>query len=92
VVPKQRYLHLPKTKNGDARDVPLSTAALKLLGLLPKEGPLFLVAASTCDTLFRRARDAAGIEGMHFHDSRREATTRLAKRLDVLQLAKAGGM
>jgi hypothetical protein len=46
VVPKQRYLHLPKTKNGDARDVPLSTAALKLLGLLPKEGPLFLVAAA----------------------------------------------
>jgi len=84
-------LTLPKTKNGDARDVPLSPAALKLLRLLPKAGRLFPISAGTCDTLFRRARDAAGIEGLHFHDSRREATTRLAKKLDVLQLASAGG-
>lgn len=85
------FLHVPKSKNGDARDVPLSPAALKLLKLLPKSGPLFLVSARSCDTLFRRARDAAGIADLHFHDSRREATTRLAKKLDVLQLAKAGG-
>lgn len=84
-------LHVPKTKNGDARDVPLSPAALSLLKLLPKSGRLFPVSAATCDTLFRRARDAAGIEDLHFHDSRREATTRLAKKLDVLELARAGG-
>lgn len=84
-------LRVPESKNGDARDVPLSPAALSLLKLLPKAGPLFPVSAATCDTLFRRARDAAGIEDLHFHDSRREATTRLAKKLDVLELARAGG-
>lgn len=85
------FLTLPRTKNGDARDVPLSPAALRLLRLLPKIDPLFPITAATCDTLFRRARKAAGIEELHFHDSRREATTRLAAKLDVLTLARAGG-
>lgn len=85
------FLTVPRSKNGEARDVPLSPAALALLKLLPREGYLFPITSSTCDALFRRARDAAGIENLHFHDSRREATTRLAKKLDVLQLAKAGG-
>lgn len=83
------FLTLPRTKNGDARDVPLSPAALALLELLPD--PLFPISAGVCDTLFRRAVKAAGIADLHFHDARREATTRLAKKLDVLQLAKAGG-
>lgn len=87
----ESFLHVPRSKNGDARDVPLSPAALKLLKLMPKEGRLFPISSGTCDTLFRRARDAAGIEGLHFHDSRREATTRLAKKLDLLELARAGG-
>ncbi len=31
-----RYVHLPDTKNGDSRDVPLSPQALELLGDLPR--------------------------------------------------------
>ena len=31
----KRYVHLPDTKNGDSRDVPLSPQALELLGDLP---------------------------------------------------------
>ncbi len=85
------HVHLMRTKNGDERDVPLSPAAIALVKLLPRKGALFQVTAASCDTLFRRAREKAGIDGLHFHDSRREATTRLAKILQPLELAKAGG-
>jgi integrase len=43
------------------------------------------------DALFRKCRDRAGIVGLHFHDSRHEAITRLAQRLDVLDLARMVG-
>ena len=86
-----RFVRLAETKNGEVRDVPLSKAALALLDLLPDEGYLFPVSAGTFDTLFRRARGRAGLDDLHFHDIRREAITRLARKLDVLQLAKMSG-
>ena len=86
-----RVLHLDRTKNGDERDVPLSTRAAAIVALLPGDGYLFPITSGTCDALFRRARDAAGVDGLHFHDSRREATTRLSRRVDVLTLAKITG-
>jgi len=84
-------LHIPRSKNGEARDVPLSRAARDLLARLPEDGHLFPVAAGTADVLFRRARARAGIEDLHFHDSRREAASRLAKKLDAMTLAKVTG-
>jgi integrase len=86
-----KVAHLDKTKNGDERDVPLRPAALALLKLLPTEGYLFPIASGTCDTLFRRSRDALELRHIRFHDSRREATTRLAAQVDVLTLAKLTG-
>jgi integrase len=83
-----RVLHLDRTKNGDERDVPLSTRAIAVLDTLPAVP--FPIAAGTFDTLFRRARDASGLD-FHFHDLRREATTRLAAKLDVMQLARVTG-
>lgn len=82
---------LPRTKNGEPRFVPLSSAALALLALLPAEGYLFPVANGTADTLFRKARENAGLLDLHFHDSRREAASRLAKKVDVMTLAKITG-
>lgn len=79
-------VHLSKTKNGDERDVPLSIRARLVLDSLPDGA--FPVASGTVDTLFRRARGAAD---WHFHDLRREATTRLAEKIDVLTLAKMTG-
>lgn len=84
-----RFARLLTTKNGEGRDVPLSRAAVALLELLPQDR-LFPVAPATFDVLFRRARKRAEMD-FHFHDIRREATTRLAKRLDVLTLAKMTG-
>lgn len=87
-----RVATLPRTKNGTARKVPLSMAALDLLGDLPKtDGPLFGLTSQQIDALFRKARDKAGIENLHFHDSRHEAITRLARKLDVLSLARIVG-
>jgi integrase len=49
------------------------------------------VESGSMDALFRKARDRAGIHGLHFHDSRAEALTRLARKVDVLTLAKISG-
>ncbi len=41
--------------------------------------------------IFRRALQLAKIEGLTFHDTRHEAITRLAKKLQILDLARAIG-
>lgn len=80
-------------KNGVRRDVPLSTRALELLALLPDSGeaPLFGISTASLDALFRKARERSCIEGLTFHDSRHAAITRLAKKLNVLDLARMVG-
>lgn len=86
------FVRLTKTKNGDQRDVPLSTRALAVLALLPRDAPRVLnVDDGTRDALFRRAKKAAGIDDLHWHDLRHEATTRLALRLSLLDLARMTG-
>ncbi|KUJ01977.1 recombinase XerD [Stenotrophomonas maltophilia] len=83
---------LPTTKNGDVRRVPMSARAREIIGLLPQEADsVFNLDPGTRDTLFRRARDAAQIENLHFHDSRAEAIWRLSKKLDVMELARVIG-
>jgi len=52
---------------------------------------VFTVNLANADALFRRVRDRLGIENLHFHDTRHEATTRLARKLDVLDLARMTG-
>lgn len=81
----RRFVELEMTKNGDRRQVPLSRRAVQLLQMLP-EG-VFTVSSATCDALFRKHRPP----GLHFHDSRSEGITRLAKKLDVLDLARMIG-
>lgn len=88
-----RVAHLPNTKNGEARDVPLSRRALALLEKLRgiDRSFCFTVSSSSCDALYRKARTAAGVVGLTFHDSRREGTSRLSKKVDVLTLARITG-
>lgn len=85
-------VHLPASvvKNGVKRDVPLSKRAIQLLGFLPKDR-LFAITTKSLDALFRKAKVRAGIVDLHFHDSRHEAITRLARKLDVLALARMVG-
>lgn len=89
----KRYVHLPNTKNGDARDVPLSSRALEILEAVsdPDSSTVFGLNPGTRDVMFRRARDAAEIPNLHFHDSRAEAIWRLSDKLNVLELARVIG-
>lgn len=85
----KRYLTLEDTKNNDKRYVPLSKRAVKLVGLLGDD--LITVPKGSVTTLFRKAVKRAEIENLRFHDSRHEAITRLARKLDVLDLARMIG-
>ena len=46
---------------------------------------------SQVDALFRKARARCGIQDLHWHDARATAITRLARRLDILDLARMIG-
>lgn len=89
----KRIAHLPITKNGSSRDVPLSKRAIEIIEKLKgiDEKSVFDVDAKTLDVLFRRARDKCEIEDLHFHDTRREALTRMSKKVPVEMLAKISG-
>jgi integrase len=88
-------IRLHQTKNDSARDVPLSTRAIELLGMLPSGRPddhIVPVNAGSFDTLFRVAKKSVGLDDLHFHDSRREAATRMSKLLpNVLELSAVTG-
>lgn len=87
----RRFLTLQMTKNGSRRDVPLSSRAIELLQVLPESDPVFGMSSAVLDVTFRRVRDEAKIDNLTFHDSRHEAITRLAKKMDVLALARTVG-
>lgn len=90
---EKRYVHLPKTKNGDKRDVPLTPFACEILDALPMvEGqPCFMMDDDQRDANWRKWRDKLPVEDLNFHDTRSEGIWRLSKKLDVLQLARAIG-
>jgi integrase len=78
------------------REVPLSAEALRIIaqleGVKKDDATVFQISSTqTLDALFRKAKARACIEGLHFHDSRATAITRLAKKLDILSLARMVG-
>lgn len=94
--PTECYVHLVLTKNGDSRDVPLSSAAVRYLTHLcdgkKPEDKIIPILANTLTEYFADARAAAGIQGLNFHDTRHEAATRLSKKLtNVLELSAVTG-
>ena len=90
---KARTAHLPHTKNGHARTVPLSSRAVDVLRALPRrlDGRVFGLRPDSVTQAFERAATRAGIEGVRIHDLRHEATSRLAERLQAHELAKVTG-
>ena len=91
----RRIAHLPDTKNGEARTVPLSSTSVGVLRALPRSlhGEVFPgLTAEAVKRAFARATRRAGIEGLHFHDLRHEATTRLFERgLNIMEVATITG-
>jgi integrase len=84
-----RVCTLPETKNGTKRRVPLS---LKAVSILRTVNLNFDLSTSQIDANFRKYRDAAGIKGLTFHDSRHQAITNLAQKVEVLDLARRTGI
>lgn len=89
----KRFVTLEKTKNGDARDVPLSKVAVALIERMKgvDEEMVFTLRPPTLDVVFRRARDKLALKNLHFHDSRATAVTRLAQKLSIHELARMIG-
>ena len=76
---------------GRPREVPLTRAAVRLLRPVAELPRCFSLTPASLDALFRKARDKLLIEDLHFHDSRGEALTRLARKVDVMTLARISG-
>ncbi|KML70009.1 site-specific integrase [Pectobacterium peruviense] len=90
--------HLPLTKNGSARDVPLSSKAREVLKdiseLVRHEcGSVFSYTSSGFKSAWRIALQSMSIENLHFHDLRHEAISRLFEldTLNVMEIAAISG-
>ena len=90
-----RTAHLPDTKNGESRTVPLSTTAIRVLRALPRSlhGQAFPgVTTEAIKRAYIRAVRRSSIEDLRFHDLRHEATTRLfEKGLNIMEVASITG-
>ncbi|MDA8119535.1 MAG: site-specific integrase [Gammaproteobacteria bacterium] len=96
-----RVLLIPETKTGTPREVPLSRAAMAILDekstvlithSLIGQGLIWPLRADSISQAFKRVCEAAGIEGLTFHDLRHEATSRLfEKRLNPMEVAAITG-
>jgi integrase len=86
-------LHAGKTKTGKARQVPLTPEAARTLKRMRgyDEDLVFGLKVQSLDAMFRKYRARAGLDGFTFHDSRHTAATRMARRVDVLDLCKIFG-
>jgi integrase len=92
---EEQTVYLPDTKNGDDRTVPLSQAAVALLRKLSRNSEndrVFDVRADSITRAMGRARKRAGLPDVRFHDSRREGTARLVKKLgNALEVSAVTG-
>ncbi|MBU2738288.1 site-specific integrase [Acidithiobacillus concretivorus] len=90
----KRTAHLPMTKNGEARTVPLSSRAVEVLRHLPRnlDGRVFGTTYEGLHQSYARACKRADIEDLRFHDLRHEATSRFfEKGLREMQVAAITG-
>jgi integrase len=86
---------LPETKNGTARTVPLSRVAKEILQGLPRHisGLVFPYLPNLMSVEMLKTCKRAGIDGLHFHDLRHEATSRFFEQtdLDSLEISRITG-
>lgn len=87
--------HLPTTKNGSKRDVPLSQRAREVLTRLgPKPtGRVFGYTSEGLKSTWRFMLIKLRIDDLHFHDLRHEAISRLFElgTLDLMEVAAISG-
>jgi integrase/predicted RNase H-like HicB family nuclease len=87
--------HLPQTKNGSQRDVPLSPVARDAVMRLRRreQGPIFSYTTAGLQSTWRFMLDKLGIDNLRFHDLRHEAISRLFElgTLDTMEVASISG-
>ncbi|WP_194075174.1 integrase [Methylobacterium durans] len=91
---EKRVAHLPLTKNGTSRDVPLSSHAIQTLrGLQTGESATVFTAAPNAVRLaWERLMRRVGLKDLRLHDLRHEAVSRLfEKGLNVAEVASISG-
>lgn len=92
---KHRIARIEDTKNGEARDVPLSPRAITILRSRPAriDGRIFGMAPDTVTHKHHEICLLAGIVNLHVHDLRHEATSRLFERgdLSIMEIAAITG-
>ena len=91
---KGRVAHLPDTKNGSARAVPLSTRAIEAINTLPLQlnGSLWTFKIDAYTKGFNRLCEKLNMNDIVLHDLRHEATSRLfEKGLDEMQVKSITG-
>lgn len=89
---QRRIIKLPTFKTRPAREVPLTKAAIELIDKQDGAGHVFAIKkTSNLDANWRDLCAAAGVDDLHFHDSRHMAATWMATKIDSLALAKLLG-
>lgn len=92
----KRTAKLWETKNGENREIPLSSSAAAALQSLPRHisGRVFnsWCAVESLNNAWRKSCERAEIDGLRFHDLRHEAISRLfEKGLNIMEVAHISG-
>ncbi|WP_096700027.1 site-specific integrase [Magnetospirillum sp. 15-1] len=91
------HAHIPDSKTGKGRHIPLSPRAYEVLWQLgtearPTDGAVIGTTAEGLKQAFERARSRAKMEHFNFHDLRHEATSRLFERgWNIMEVASVTG-
>ncbi|MBS9780332.1 MAG: site-specific integrase, partial [Moraxellaceae bacterium] len=88
------YIHLPTTKNGESRNIPLSSKSKHLLSLIDNDSEYLIpVTINSFQLSWKRLLKKSDLVDLHFHDTRHEAISRFVENvgLPVEKLAKITG-
>lgn len=91
-----RILHIPVTKTGHPRTIPLTTRAMRVLrelsGLTSEDRHIFSITENAFRMSWKRVIRRSGVVDLHFHDFRHEAISRFFERgLSVPEVALISG-
>lgn len=92
---RTRVAHLPETKNGSKRDVPLSPRAREAITRMgvKSQGKIFAYTKHGIKSTWRFMLQKLKIQDLHFHDLRHEAISRFFElgTLDMMEIAAISG-
>jgi integrase len=93
---ENRVARFPVTKNGHPRTIPLSSRAVEVLRTMPREGDNVFSSFSkdrcSLKHAFVRLTKRVKIEGLRFHDLRREGVSRMLERgLNIVEVSQVSG-